>query len=315
MKSMTGKFCLALGLLFGAAALADDPPPYKILILEDPDIDQRKVLGFVNKIRATPPYSQLGKQLAFEFVLGNKAKMDCKHPYDDIPRVVSCDSSYAADEGAKVGAHKVLNLANFTSGGGGGVSPTVGIGDTPETALHELGHSIAGLADEYEYSKSEAKFYCTMPTPDAKPNEAFFAPKLKVFPSDAMARSIHSKDIPWYDQILPATLITSGTDLGTPEGSFPLHIGRNKTVTGLYPGGSCNKLIPTWHSYQGDNAMNDADNSFFNPVQARALLRAMEKARGARFTGITLTALPTDPPVGSAATPAAPVTPTKTSAE
>ncbi len=110
----------------------------------------------------------------------------------------------------------------------------------PEVAIHEIAH-LAGLADEYTFSATDAATYCT--TTWRAPNLTFLE-EVPPYTSDLRARNMHGAYIPWYGQ-MTARLITTGTNLGTPE---PNRIGlyRSQVCTNAPKNTKGNLIVSSW---------------------------------------------------------------------
>ncbi len=266
-------------------AQADPVDPYKFVIISDHESIPRAEAA-VALIKSTYPFSQMGNQVVFEIKEANPKKMNCKGNYLGIDRLISCDASYIFQEAASVGPHRVLVTTSSAVGGAGGTGAAngplaiAGAGYSVPTLLHELLHTY-GLADEYEYTESEANTYCKENGHPA-PNSVSFEPRLS-YASDAEARSIHGGQIPWYGDILLSTLITTGSELGSSPvtGLRKVFSGR---VAGLFRGGNCNKKVPTWKPYFEDNIMKNHNVVDIPPIHAKAIVRAMSAERGADIT-------------------------------
>ncbi len=128
-------------------------------------------------------------------------------------QIATTEGQAAADQaGRRIGAEKVVVIANTAEhGGGGGPIPVVGRA-SPDALGHELGHSLLHLADEYSYYGGGG---CDRSQPEI--NVAF---------------SANPSDIPW------ANLITAATPLPTPDsapqGTVGAFQGADYCQTGAY---------------------------------------------------------------------------------
>jgi Ca2+-binding RTX toxin-like protein len=122
--------------------------------------------GFFNIYRANIVSAESGADDPALGVFRDTA-LDASYGYDGrtqrllyVNNVKTSDAVSAALAGTGVGADMVLVSVNETKYGGGGGQYAVYAGGNPsayEIALHELGHSYAGLADEYtEYPDNTA---------------------------------------------------------------------------------------------------------------------------------------------------------------
>ncbi|HEU5059953.1 MAG TPA: M64 family metallopeptidase [Kofleriaceae bacterium] len=115
-------------------------------------------------------------------------------------QIASTTGQAAADQaGRRVGAEKVVVIANTAQHGGAGGPIPVVARVSPDALGHELGHSLLHLADEYSYYGGGG---CDRSQPEI--NVAF---------------SASPSQIPW------ANLIASGTPLPTPDSAPPGTVG------------------------------------------------------------------------------------------
>lgn len=253
--------------------------PYKFLILADSGaISQAE--EFVSLMKRTAPFNQMGKQIVFEIKTIDPKKMNCKSGCSSIQRLICCDIDYALKEAAPAHAHRVLIATSTATGGAGGRVAIAGTGYPPSTLLHELLHTY-GLDDEYEYTISEAKQYC-QGRGARSANVVSIRPR-EPYASDEQARALHGSEIPWFGEIQAPTLITSGTDLGTtPMASWKrvFASAERRMTVGLYEGGSCNRVIPTWKPYFEDNIMKNLSEVVIPPLHTRVILETMASERG-----------------------------------
>lgn len=142
--------------------------------------------------------------------------------------------------------------------------------------VHEYLHTL-GFKDEYVYAHGVADLYCHAHHSGA--NVVAIMPRSS-YATDSTARSIHARQIPWMSYIVPSTLITSGSQLGTPD--------RFHEVTGLFKSDKCknaSKPISLWKPGHGPNIMTDVDEEIgpaLEPIVRRLLI-----AQGAQIKRIT----------------------------
>ena len=128
-------------------------------------------------------------------------------------QIASAEGQAAADQaGRRIGAEKVVVIANTAQhGGGGGPIPVVARA-APDALGHELGHSLLHLADEYSYYGGGG---CDRSQPEIN-----------------VAYSASPSQIPW------ANLIEAGTPLPTPDsaaqGTVGAFQGADYCQTGAY---------------------------------------------------------------------------------
>lgn len=134
-----------------------------------------------------------------------------------IDRLVCADSNLAYNAAAQVtsadGRDVILVVGNTTRyGGGGGYIATMTMNSAAtELALHELGHTLFGLADEYDYGS------CSSGEPSG-PN---------------VTRQTQRGYIKWGSQIAISTPLPTPTGRYTP-GTVGLFEGGNYCTTGVY---------------------------------------------------------------------------------
>ncbi|MBI2520736.1 MAG: hypothetical protein HYV97_09975 [Bdellovibrio sp.] len=200
------------------------------------------------KIQAQPPFSLF--ELTFLIEIVSSAKLGCYRD-KDIDRLLLVDTKFVTRRTAELGADQAMAICDTHFGGSGGNVPvaSTGGGDVGKVLLHEFLHTL-GFADEYAYSKSEAKSFCNPRTP--KVNLAYINPN-NPYASDQAARSAHQSAIPWYSQILDRTLITHDRQLGTGTPA--------RNVLGLFPAKTCEKAdLHTWKPGEAESVMEDENN-------------------------------------------------------
>lgn len=141
-------------------------------------------------------------------------------------------------------------------------------------ALHELLHTF-NFVDEYAYADGvEADTFCGgllgtgLGAISTGPNLAVFNDR-PPYTSDAQAKAMHSRDIPWFAKISPKTKITNGTELGTSEAN----------VIGLYKSMNCvnykNAEKKTWKPSQKPTVMEFVDTSYIPEATWADIARAL----------------------------------------
>jgi hypothetical protein len=170
------------------------------------------------------------------------AKFNAQVAIERSKRLLICNTAEALmDIVGQENADKTIYIKDSSvSAGSGGPSSIVFSTSSPTTVvIHELLHSL-GFADEYRYeSTCEADTFCQFwKKPERSFNIAIFADS-PPYESDSAARKKHASQIPWYGSIKPSTLITTGSDLGTP----------NEDVVGLFRAHVCDlaeSKIKSW---------------------------------------------------------------------
>jgi len=240
---------------------------YTIAVYTDePDYSGAKKV--IKTMRETYPFNQF--EIDFKIVKITSSDLNC-NPTPSIPRLVVCDSSKQRNHARNTGVDQALIVSNLPQyGGSGGGVPVITAESPPRMMLHEYLHTL-GLCDEYEYSQSEADYYC--PYMDGKPNVAIINP----FPSyatDIVARSKHMKQVPWRNHIETSTKITQGSmgskKLGTGKVNNSVASPLNDSDSpapiskslGLYKGTSCSKATQAnkytlWHPGYEKTIMKD----------------------------------------------------------
>lgn len=170
--------------------------------------------------------------------VGQILPQKCREQYSKgftIERLEICNNDellkIAADKNVE---HLIFIKDNEKYGGSGGEIPVINSGSPASMAIHEFLHKF-GIADEYAYGECEAPYYCYK----SAPNVAIFNDS-PPYSSDAEARKKHASQIPWFGSIKPATLITTGTNLGTPT----------PKVVGLFKAVTCEKAMPSIKSWK-----------------------------------------------------------------
>ncbi|MBL7669109.1 MAG: hypothetical protein JNM39_01365 [Bdellovibrionaceae bacterium] len=175
-------------------------------------------------------------------------------------RLVVCDTGAALMEiTGKENADRTIFVKESDEwAGAGGASITMTTALPAAGAVHELLHSF-GFSDEYEYySECEADTYCPYLQGQASPNLAVFKEN-SPYESDASARKKHSSQIPWFSKIRPKTLITTGTNLGTPQ----------KSEIGLHQVGVCDKAetrVKSWRPGSKTTVMETVETAYIPEI-------------------------------------------------
>ncbi len=266
---------LGINLLMSLAMAKDDL--YKIVIFSD-DGALTEANKFVDQLKQQRPFSYLGDKVVIEVVTLPTEKMDCKDGVE-IKRLITCNDKYLHKMQAE---HKANLAAAYTStahGGSGGGIPHMSInyGASLVGLTHEMLHTF-GFADEYTYSPEEAKSYC-FEKMTGNLNAAYFN-DTPPYESDPKAKETHKPQIPWMGYILGSTLITSGTELGTP-GSVETPKPGSQSA-GLYPGGNCSNILKTWRPYE-QSLMKAFNDPTIYPVYEDRILEVMNQAGGYQY--------------------------------
>ncbi len=277
------RIILAAVLVLCSNSWADQP--YKIVIIANSELSKQAAEKFRDYINGNvPPFNQIEpSEIKVEIVSAPPETLKCHENCNNVQRLVCCDSDVAAKIGDEHGGHLTCVVTNVGSSGAGGSVPTVSASTlmaSPGLLLHEIGHSVGSLSDEYEYENGgeEARLFCKPPKPSL--NVACFVPS-PPYISDAAAKSKHRKDIPWSDMIANDTLITNGSDLGTPVPKY------DRDIAALYRGGNCNEVLPCWKPYLGGTFMDQNVYTSTPKIpkwHAYTIRRGMEVSRGAYFT-------------------------------
>jgi hypothetical protein len=209
---------------------------------------RKKALEFIQNIKKITPFKEL---IAGGFVeISDEPKMvklNCRGGKMGIDRLPQCD--FPENDSPEL--EKLINDANicpiFTSfpnvGGGGDIFPIASTTLPWTTMLHEIGHSL-GLADDYAYTKEEAKKYCEE---WGKASNVYSDFQMeKKYSSKEAAEEACRKNIPWCSEVtIPVTF--RGKDnfyhIGSPPpASCP------SNLLGVYLGGNCQAINPstTW---------------------------------------------------------------------
>lgn len=219
----------------------------------------KKAQDVVEMMKTTYPFS--AHDVEFEIVQATPAQLNCASKTKDssgkiIKRAVTCEGTDGLQSwAARKGGDQAMVIKDLDYHGGtsstGGV-PVMTTGSHPRVMLHEYMHTL-GLCDEYEFKASEANIYCANIKDD--PNATVFEPRSS-YSSDGEARRIHDGDIPWYGSILPSTLITTGSSLGTGETRKEKEAPNNTNIPaalgepiGLYKGRVCKNASPAKTSW------------------------------------------------------------------
>ena len=190
---------------------------------------QAKANEVIKYFNTVVPFNEFN----FDFIIFSidSTKLNCK-PMFGINRLIDCDKSYISMKAARDGVDQAFIVSDSKRyGGSGGSIPVITSSKkTPVSMIvHEYLHTL-GFGDEYAYSKSEARLYCTKKEMDKYLNLTIIEPLKDGYESDIYARTVHSSDISWYPDIKPSTPISSSL-LGTPD--------EKKGSIGLFSAKSC----------------------------------------------------------------------------
>jgi hypothetical protein len=228
------KFLVLLNLLFISNAFA-----YKMTIYTDQP-DQTSANEVISTFKKTYPFNQF--DMDFEVKVLSQSELKCA-PINGIARLLGCDSTNVARDAGRRGVDQALIIKHSSEyGGSGGAIPVMSSGSPPATIIHEYLHTL-GLCDEYEYSASEADYYCM----SGGANMVLIQPDPKGYFSDSDARSKHMGQIPWGSLIKSTTPISRPPFLGTAQVNFSTQSSWNNSsnpnklnsAIGLYEGKTC----------------------------------------------------------------------------
>jgi hypothetical protein len=190
-----------------------------------------KANEIINYFNTVVPFNEFN--FDFKIFSIDSTKLNCKSKFG-IDRLIDCNKSYVSMKAARDGVDQAFIVSDSKKyGGSGGSIPVITSSrKTPVSMIvHEYLHSL-GFGDEYTYSKSEAKLYCTKKEMDKYLNLTIIKPLKGGYESDIYAKAVHSSDIQWYPDIKPGTPISSRL-LGTPA--------ENNGEIGLFKAKSCAK--------------------------------------------------------------------------
>ena len=238
---------------------------YAITIYTD-EVDNTKAKEVITLFKTTYPFNKFN--IDFNIKTVEAKELNCKSE-NGIERLINCDSSGIAYQASQLGIDQVFIVKKSAAyGGSGGSIPVITTNSSARTLLHEFLHTL-GLSDEYQYSKEEASIYCNKKN---TPNMTYIEPMASGYVNDDKARSLHSKQIPWYSLILPTTFITHNNQskLGTDQVNSTSHATQNTTnlptklgaAVGLYQGKTCVSATPplvTWQPGKEVTIMENLD--------------------------------------------------------
>ncbi|HBA61521.1 MAG TPA: hypothetical protein DCZ92_12040 [Elusimicrobia bacterium] len=237
---------------------------------------------YVRLFLSNPAFSSVADRFRIEYAEGDPELMNCRNDNPASPRIIRCNMDYILSL-ATAPVHMTGVFTSRGSGGAGGAGVTIVSLNYPlNTMLHESLHTW-GLNDEYEYSPSEADYYCNNRRILKGPNTSSF-PVREAYASDAEARNLHRGDISWLEEIAAAPIVygaPAGADpgagtvfkLGTPSSS-PVN------EPGLYGGSNCSRKMPSFRPYKADTIMKTLSTTWIPPIHQKAVLAAIAKAAG-----------------------------------
>lgn len=265
---------------------------YTMAIYTD-EYDLKKSREVIDTIRQTYPFNQF--DIEFKIVRLNSDDLNCGSN-SSIARLITCDSSKQRQHARDNDIDQALIVSKIDRyGGSGGGVPVITAASPARMMLHEYLHTL-GLCDEYDYSQSEADYYC--PYMEGKSNVAIIRPHSN-YSSDQSARSKHMDDIPWREMIsssTPITNINGGYKLGTgvQNGDFPAEVNNTDSPAsiarslGLYKGSTCDKATQsykyvTWHPGYEKTIMKDLNAGLGRGVEM--IVKNILEERGVGYKG------------------------------
>lgn len=271
MKSFKSYVLLATTLCLTPPAYA-----YKFIIYTDEAVTNKSE-EVAQLMKSSYPFNKFDVEV--EIVRVPSEELDCAST-NGIDRLVTCkDSNSIQSKAMRRGGDQAMIVKNMQKWGGssavGGGVPVITTGTSARAMLHEYMHTL-GLCDEYEYAAEEANQYCH--NEKSTPNLTFITP-MPSYGGDSDARMRHGGEIPWFQDIMPTTPITTnGSTLGTGSVDFKKRAMPNTTTmamvldeaTGLYQGQVCNKATParaSWHPGSGSTIMNDVNAGLGGPLE------------------------------------------------
>ncbi len=262
---------------------ADDNAYRLVLVADKAASDSAKTIQCMLR-QQIKPFSQMGNQLSIEIVEAQLEDMNCRRLDPAHPTSIVCNRDFLRKEGAKHNAHITAAITSAVTGGTaqGGLIMVSSLEEEllAGTIVHELGHAVADLGDEYEFKTEAQKAMFCMPA-RKRPNIISFVPA-KSYTSDSAARDSLKSTIPWFSLIKDATPITTGKELGTngadnivDPSSLPFGL------VGLFRSGGCNGVgIASWRPYGVPNFMVGPKDTNIPPYHSDLLVKAMGAARG-----------------------------------
>lgn len=232
--------------------------------------DPAKARDVIAELKRTYPFSIM--DINYQIIPQTADELDCGFRTPGIDRLPTCNSQKQRAHARRNDIDQALVIMDHEKyGGSGGSIPVMTTNSPPSTMVHEYLHTL-GLCDEYEYSQSEADYYC--PYMERKENSAIIEPKPS-YPSDVYAKSEHSAQIMWFSDIESDTPITNGRasnlKLGTgdvDDNSFAQPNYSTSPTTfgariGLYRGNrackNSTKKVYLWHPGNERNIMERLD--------------------------------------------------------
>lgn len=266
-----------ISLLALVGALSTTANAQKFIIYTDEPVMSKKSAEVVEVMKKTYPFSKF--DIEFEIVRVTSSELECQSS-NGIERLVTCTNSDDFQSKAmRAGADQAMIIKSMPKWGGsaavGGGVPVITTGTSARAMLHEYLHTL-GMCDEYEYKAEEAGFYCSRE--QSGPNVTFIKPKSR-YSGDTDARSTHMMQIPWFNDILDTTPITSsGIALGTGVVDFSKKAAPNssdlatvlESPAGLFRGRVCDKanpVLPSWHPGGLSTIMDDVDAGLGAPLE------------------------------------------------
>lgn len=276
----------------GSCTLKSEPSTtegaYHITLIADKTATSAAKLIQCALLQQIEPFSQMGDQLAIDVVTAEEKDMNCRRQDPAHPTSITCDYSFLRSEGAKQNAHLTAAVTSAVTGGTaqGGLIMVSSLEEDRlvGTMVHEIGHAVANLGDEYEF-KTEAQKAAFCQPPRNRPNIISFTPKAS-YKSDIEARETHQSSIPWFSLIKEKTPITTGRELGT-NGADNIVDPANLPfgLAGLFKSGGCNGVgIASWRPYGVPNFMVGPKDTTIPPYHSDLLVKAMGATRGKEIT-------------------------------
>jgi hypothetical protein len=214
------------------------------------------VQTFVDRMYTTPPFDELwcGINIYRVDVVSNESGADdpttcaggtgaSPRTYFDstyctpwgtghLERLMSCDSTLAMNtaKAAVAGVHQVLVIVNSSKYGGGGGTVAICSTTSPEIAIHEMGHSAFGLADEYEGTSAAPASEPAKPNVTLDTNRATNKWRDLVAGTTPMPSSCYA-DCP---TCTPPATPPAANAVGTYEGGLYAHCGVFRPLPGCY---------------------------------------------------------------------------------
>jgi|GEM_PF-5835561 len=263
----------ALGELFRAQTAPPPGGPYRMRLVADAGAMNRAA-EFTDLFLGHEAFAGIKDGLLLERVEGDLGRMNCRNDVPESPRIIRCDAEYILSLGTGP-AHVTAVFTSRGVGGAGGAMPIASINYPAITMLHELLHTWT-LNDEYQYSQSEADFYCSEPSILKGPNNTSLQAR-DSYESEEEAVRLHGGDIPWLaDALLPITApgFAGARKLGT-----QLSLG-DREKPGLFSGANCSRKTPSFRPYGPDTIMRTLSADWIPAIHRKAVLAEIAKAAG-----------------------------------